>query len=161
MSARCTVLVCGDASRGDDGAGIAAIGRLPVNRRRRAHVRSVGQLEPDDLVEALRTGDCIVVDAVRGIEPGLVIEVPLRRLAETDGPQPASSHALPLEIVIGLAEALGAEIDHAAFVGIGGRDFELGTGLSAPVEAALDRAAGAIDRRIATSRVTGEDRPCA
>lgn len=150
MSGRWTILVCGDASRGDDGAAIAAVARMSRGDPPGTRVRRVGQLEPDDLVRAVSGGGrCIVVDAVRGIDPGRIIEVPLQALAAHDGPQPASSHALPLEIVIGLAEALGAEMDHAVFVGIGGRCFELGTGLSPIVERALDAAAAAIDRRIA------------
>jgi hydrogenase maturation protease len=150
MSGRCTVLVCGDPSRGDDGAAIAAVARLERGDPPATRVRRVGQLEPDDLVNAVAGGGrCVVVDAVRGIEPGRVIVAPLRSIAASDGPQPASSHALPLEIVIGLAEALGADLDRAVFVGIGGRRFELGTGLSPAVNAALDVAAATIDQRIA------------
>jgi hydrogenase maturation protease len=149
VSGRWTVLVCGDPSRGDDGAAIAAVARLERDAPP-VRVRRVGQLEPDDLVKAVSGGGrCIVVDAVRGIDPGRIVEVPLRTLGAVDGPQPASSHALPMEIVIGLAEALGADIDRAVFVGIGGRCFELGAGLSPGVAASLDRAAQAIDRRIA------------
>jgi hydrogenase maturation protease len=150
MSGRWTVLVCGDPSRGDDGAAIAAVERIVPATSPRARVRRVGQLEPDDLVAAVAGGGrCVVVDAVRGIEPGRVVEVPLRRVGAADGPQPASSHALPLEIVIGLAEALGADIGRAVFIGIGGRSFELGRGLSPAVVAALDSAAATIERTIA------------
>jgi len=161
MSGRCTILVCGDPSRGDDGAAIAAVARLEQDRPPATRVRRVGQLEPDDLVAALGAGGwCVVVDAVRGIEPGRVVVVPLRSLAASDGPQPASSHALPIEIVIGLAEALGADLDRALFVGIGGRRFELGTGLSPEVIAGMDAAAGTIDRQIA-HLVRREALPCA
>lgn len=148
MSARCTLLVCGDPARGDDGAAIAAVARLAPVRRPGVRVRLVGQLEPDDLVEALVEGRCVVVDAVRGVEPGGVVEVPLRRLAAPGAPIPASSHALPLETVIGLAEALGANLDRGTFVGIGGDRFELGAGLSGPVEDRLAEAAEAIERSI-------------
>jgi hydrogenase maturation protease len=161
VSGRWTVLVCGDASRGDDGAAIAAAARLEHGGFRTTRVRRVGQLEPDDLVSALAAGGrCLVVDAVRGVEPGRIVEVPLRRLTTSDGPQPASSHALPLEIVIGLAEALGADIDRAVFIGIGGRSFELGAGLSPAVVAALDEAAETIDGRIAGRQESGVV-PCA
>ena len=161
MIGRCTILVCGDPSRGDDGAAIAAVARLERADPPAACVRRVGQLEPDDLVAAVASGGrCVVVDAVRGVEPGRIIEVPLGRLAAADGPQPASSHALPLEIVIGLAEALGADIDRAVFVGIGGHRFDLGTGLSPAVAAALDAAAEAIDRAISLDALAGVG-PCA
>jgi len=161
VSGRWTILVCGDASRGDDGAAIAAVARLERCNPPAIRVRRVGQLEPDDLVSAVAAGGrCLVVDAVRGVEPGRIVEVPLRRLIASDGPQPASSHALPLEIVIGLAEALGADIDRAVFVGIGGRSFELGAGLSPAVIAALDEAAATIEGRIA-ARKESEVAPCA
>jgi hydrogenase maturation protease len=143
-----TILVCGDPARGDDGAALAAVARLGLIRRPAVRVRVVGQLEPDDLVAALVEGPCVVVDAVRGVEPGRIVEMPLRDLADPGGPQPASSHALPIGTVIGLAEALGADVGRGAFVGIGGGRFELGGGLSAAVENGLDRAAATIERRI-------------
>jgi hydrogenase maturation protease len=165
MSARCTVLACGDASRGDDGAAIAAMDRLAAVRRPGVRVRVVGQLEPDDIVEALLVGRCIVVDAVHGVEPGTVVEIPLRALGGSDGPQPASSHALPIEIVVGLAEALGANLDDGTFVGIGGRCFEIGSPLSEPVATAIGDLALAIDRQIGMTPLaeasTEEVRPCA
>jgi hydrogenase maturation protease len=148
MNARWTILVCGDPARGDDGAGLAAVDRLEPGRRVGVRVRRVSMLEPDDLVSALAAGPCIVVDAVRGVEPGQVVEIPLRRLAAVDGPVPASSHALPLETVIGLAEALGADIDDGTFIGIGGRWFGLGRGLTPAASRGLDACAGAIERTI-------------
>jgi hydrogenase maturation protease len=156
MSVRRTVLVCGDASRGDDGAAIATVARLDRRENPGLRVRRVGQLEPDDLVEALSGGGrCVVVDAVRGIEPGRILAVPLRQLGLADGPQPASSHALPLDVVIGLAEVLGADLDRGAFVGIGGSAFDLGAGLSPAVEAALDGAGDLIERVIADPDMAG------
>jgi len=148
MTPLVTILVCGDPARGDDGAALAAVRRLAPVGRRDVRVRRVGQLEPDELVEALAEGTCIVVDAVRGIEPGCVVERPLRDLASHDGPVPASSHALPIETVVGLTEALGADVDRATFVGIGGERFDLGAGLSASVEGGLSTAAETIGRHV-------------
>jgi hydrogenase maturation protease len=144
MSTTWTILACGDASRGDDGAAIAALERLPAELSARLVIRRVGMLEPDDLVSATSGGSCMVLDAVHGIEPGTVVELPVAALAALDAPAPASSHALPLEVVIGLAEALGADLDAATFLGIGGADFALGRGLSAPVRDALDAYASRI-----------------
>ena len=148
MSGRWTLLVCGDPARGDDGAALAAVDRLEVGQRDGIQIRRVGQLEPDELVAALSAGPCLVVDAVHGVEPGQVVEIPLRQLAGGDGPVPASTHALPIPVVIGLAEALGADIDDGTFIGIGGRTFGLGRGLSTETERGLDACAGAIGRRI-------------
>ena len=157
MTEERTILVCGDAARGDDGAAIAAIARLAPIRRYGIRVRVVGQLEPDQLVGALLAGRCMVVDAVRGVVPGRVVEMPLRRIAEPGGPLPASSHAMPVATVVGLAAALGADLDRGWFVGIGGARFELGSGLSESVEDALATAAGAVDRRLRVWEVW----PCA
>ena len=154
MSTSWTILACGDPSRGDDGAAIAALERLPVEVAARLVVRRVGMLEPDDLVAATRGGSCVVLDAVRGVEPGSLVELPVADLACLGAPAPASSHALPLEVVIGLAEALGADLDAATFLGIGGSDFDLGRGLSDPVRDALDAYAS----RIAWS-ILEEDAP--
>ena len=148
MTSHVTILVCGDPARGDDGAAIAGVRWLAPVGRRGVRVRRVGQLEPDDLVEALADGTCVVVDAVRGIEPGRVVERPLGDLARRDGPVPASSHALPIETVVGLTEALGAEIGRATFVGIGGERFDLGAGLSERVEDGLPALAETIGRHL-------------
>ena len=135
--ARATVLVCGDRHRKDDGAAQVAADRLADTLLGDVVLRRVGQLGPDDLVAATATGHCLVIDAVRGIAPGSVVALPLGEL-EAAGPASASSHALPLPTVIALAEALGADLARAAFVGIGGETFDLGRGLSPRVEAALD-----------------------
>jgi Ni,Fe-hydrogenase maturation factor len=126
---------------------IAALERLPAELAGRVVVRRVGMLEPDDLVAATRGGSCVVLDAVHGVEPGSLVELPVAALAALDAPAPASSHALPLDVVIGLAEALGADLDAATFLGMGGA-------LSDPVRAALDTYAS----RIAWS-ILEEDAP--
>jgi hydrogenase maturation protease len=144
MSARWTVLVCGDAHRLDDGAAIAAGGRLEGSVPHDVVIRRVGQLCPEDVVDAVDRGRCLVVDTVRGVTPGSLVRVPLARIARPDGPASASSHALPMPTVVGIAEALGADLDGAWFIGIGGRRFGFGVGLSGPVERGLDRLAMAI-----------------
>jgi hydrogenase maturation protease len=149
VSSHWTVLACGDSARGDDAVAIAAIDRLAPEAVGDACVRHIGQLLPDDLVLALADGPCILVDAVHGIEPGAVVELPLRRVAASEGPVPASSHALPLEVVVGLADALGADIDNGVFIGIGGRSFRLGGRLSFSAWCGAREAARAISRRIA------------
>jgi hydrogenase maturation protease len=136
MTDRWTILVCGDRSRGDDGAPQVAIDRLATALPASVTVRRVGQLDPLDLVDAVADGRCLVVDAVRGVPPGRVIAVPLAELGR-DGSSSASTHALPLPTVIGLADALGADLEDACFLGIGGERFELGGRLSRPVRRGL------------------------
>ena len=134
---RATVLVCGDRHRRDDAAALVAADILGQVLPEDVILRRVGQLGADDLVAASAAGRCLVIDAVRGIAPGSVVSMPLADL-ETGGPASASSHALPLPTVIALAGALGADMTGAAFVGIGGEEFELGEGLTPRVAAGLD-----------------------
>jgi hydrogenase maturation protease len=136
MTGRWTVLVCGDRSRGDDGAALVAMDRLAPALPPSVDVRRVGQLDPVDLVDALAAGRCVVLDAVRGVPPGQVVGAPLAELGH-GGPSSASTHALPLPTVVGLADALGADLDAACFLGIGGDRFELGGRLSRPVRRGL------------------------
>ena len=151
MTAHWTILVCGDAARGDDGAGLAVADRLTRSGCADARIRRVGQLQAEDLIAALAHGPCIVVDAVRGVEPGHVVELPLGRLASASSEVvPASTHALPVDVTVRLAEALGANLELGTFVGVGGRSFELGAGLSAEAAGGIEPAAAAIERRLAT-----------
>jgi hydrogenase maturation protease len=132
-----TVLVCGDRLRGDDGAAIAAVERLPRRLRAEILIRLCSQLGPDQLVAALLSGPCLVLDTVHGVAPGTLLELPLARLLAGDGPTPASSHALPMPMVVGLAAALGAPLEDGAFLGIGGTALDSGERLSPAVEAGL------------------------
>jgi hydrogenase maturation protease len=139
-----TVLVCGDRMRGDDGAALAAVERLPRRLRAEIRIRPCSQLEPDELVAALLSGPCLVLDTVHGVAPGSLLEVPLTRLLSGDGPAHASSHALPMPIIVGLAAAMGARLDDGAFLGIGGTPHGAGERLSPAVEAGLERYVAAI-----------------
>ena len=153
----CTILVCGDPSRGDDGAALAAVSRLPADVALAVVVHIAGRLEADELAAATRQGTCLVLDAVRGVEPGTVVELPLADLMADDAPTPATSHAVPFSLVIGLAEALGADLAQATFLGIGGVDFTLGAALSEPVRDGLD----AFARRVAWAVREGSAGACA
>lgn len=135
-----TVLVCGDPYRADDGAAPAAADRLTdvLSARADVSVRRVGQLEPDDLVAATTSGSCLVLDAVRGVPPGTLVRMPLAAIGDATGPAAASTHALLLPTVVDLAEALGARLERATFIGIGGERFSMGSGLSPSVAAGLD-----------------------
>jgi hydrogenase maturation protease len=138
MNGGWTVLACGDANRGDDGAALVAIEHMPRRLPPGVKVRHCSQLEPDELVAALLGGPCIVIDTVHGVPPGALVELPLRDLLSGDGPTPASSHALPMPIIVGLAAALGAPLDRGCFIGIGGATFGLGDSLSPAVAAGID-----------------------
>jgi hydrogenase maturation protease len=146
----CTVLVLGDAMRGDDGAALLAATHLETAAIPDCRIWRVGQLGPDDLVAALTDGPCLVLDAVRGVPPGAVVELPLARVTEADGPQPASSHALPHGVIVRIAAALGAPLEAGTFLGIGGEHFGLGDVISPAVRRGLAGYERAIARRLET-----------
>jgi len=152
MTAGWTVLVCGDRGRGDDGAAVVAVERLPRRLRAEIRIRACGQLEPDELVSALLSGPCLLLDTVHGVAPGTVVQMPLTQLLSGDGPSPASNHAVPMPIVVGLAAALGAPLQCGAFLGIGGSTSNVGELLSPDVAAGLEDYVAAI---VAHLRVRG------
>ena len=139
---RATLFVIGHPSRGDDGAAEAALSRIA-----RSALESVDVVRAPDLdVETLMgAGPVVVVDAIRGPEPGRIVVWSLAEVAELPDAPTASTHGLPLPAVLKLAAALGGHPLQGRFVGIAGARFTVGSPLSAPVRAALPRAARAIE----------------
>jgi hydrogenase maturation protease len=148
VTAACTVIVLGDAMRGDDGAALLAAKHLEKASLPDCRIWRVGQLGPDDLLAALAEGPCVVLDAVRGVPPGEVVELALASVADGGGPQPASSHALPPGVIVRLAAALGACLEMGTFLGIGGERFGLGDAISPAVRRGLAGYERAIARRL-------------
>jgi hydrogenase maturation protease len=133
-----TLLVCGEPMRGDDALALAVLDALPPTARAMADVRHVRQLMPDDLHP--HASPVIVLDAVAGPAPGTLVDLPLDRLAAASAGgdfNPASSHALPLPITLGIVERLAGGLPVGRFVGIGGADYTLGAGLSPAVRDAI------------------------
>ena len=146
------MLACGETERGDDGAALVAAEALRARMERGAQgalreVRLVGQLEPDDLAGLAPGARVVVIDAVRGIEPGRIVRRPLADLA-TGGPAPRSSHMLPLREVLGIVTALEGSLPEGVFVGLGGTSFELGGQMSAAVHDAIPRYVAAIEQEV-------------
>lgn len=139
---RATLFIIGHPSRGDDGAAEAVLERIA-----RAVLETVDVVRAHDLdVETLMgAGPVVVVDAIRGPEPGKVVVWSLAEVAELPDAPTASTHGLPLPAVLKLAAALGGHPLEGRFVGIAGARFTIGSPLSAPVRAALPRAARAIE----------------
>lgn len=124
------ILVCGSADRGDDGAALRAVAHvlpaLEPEVRQRLEVRRCRQLDPVDLIDVGMDEACIVLDTVVGIAPGAVIEMPLAELATSSSISPRSSHALPIDQVLGIALAVRGSLPRGTFVGIGGKWFGFG-----------------------------------
>lgn len=132
------LLACGNPDRRDDGVALMATRGLPATR--------VGQLEIDHLLDAPAGARIVICDAAAGVEPGRVVTRSFDELlANPRGPAPHSSHALPIDQVIGVARALAAGPVDGVFVGLGGSDFGYGSELSSAVEAALPEFRAAIE----------------
>lgn len=133
------LLVCGNADRGDDGAALSAVATLlpsmPAALLERLEVRRCGQLRVEDLLDVPSGEIVVVVDAAVGIAPGHVITLSIGRIvADADAPTPRSSHELPIDQVLGLAQVLRpGGLPEGTFIGIGGRRFGYGRPLSRSV----------------------------
>ena len=148
---RATLFIIGHPSRSDDGAAEAALARVATPLLESVEVVRALDLDVDTLMDA---GPVVVVDAIRGPTPGSVVVWTLAEVAEMRDAPTASTHGLPLPAVLKLAAALRGHPLQGRFVGIAGARFTVGGPLSAPVRAALPRAARAIElalREVLTS----------
>ncbi len=150
LRAAVRVLVCGERLRGDDAAALLGVSRVPARVRALADIVEVGQLTVEALLDVPEGVAPIVVDAAVGVAPGEVVRMPLSEVAGRGGggAAPASSHSLPPDQVVALAEELrGSPLD-GTFIGIGGAEFGHAEGLSPKVEAGLSAFAAALGGEI-------------
>lgn len=149
------LLVCGNADRGDDGAALSAVATLlpslPAALLERLEVRRCGHLRVEDLTDIPPAEVAVVVDAAVGIPPGHVVTLPISEiLADPSSPTPRSSHELPIDQVLGLAQVLRpGGLPAGTFVGIGGRRFGYGRPLSRSVRLNLEHFQAAIATELA------------
>ena len=138
---RVTLLLCGEPMRGDDAVAERIVDLLPATTRSLADVCHVGALMPDDLIGA--GAPVILVDAVHGLPPGSVIDLPIDGLTELveAGIAPGSTHALPLPMVLALVEQLAGRLPAGRFIGVAGAGYGLGSPLSEEVAEAVGPAA--------------------
>lgn len=147
------LLICGAADRGDDGAALTAMARLlptldPATLER-IEVRRCLQLDPLDLIDVAPDESCLVIDTVLGIEPGSVIAIPLEELSSRPSAvTPRSSHALPIEQVLGIAAAIRGTLPIGTFVGIGGKWFGFGARHSRVVTAGMGELQATIEAEL-------------
>jgi hydrogenase maturation protease len=161
------LLVCGNADRGDDGAALSAVATLlpalPAALLERLEVRRCGHLRVEDLVDVPAGEVALVVDAAVGIAPGHVVTLPIRRIAgDGAAPAPRSSHELPVDQVLGLAEVLRpGGLPDGSFVGIGGRRFGYGRPLSRSVRINMPAFQAAIAAELSRLTHVPVERPAA
>lgn len=135
---RVRVLVCGERLRADDGAAVPAAEALDEATLALAEVIDVGQLSVEALLDLPEGAAVIVADAAAGVAAGEVVIVPLADIAgRSAAAMPASSHSLPPDQILALAEEMRGSPFRGVFVGIGGVEFGFGEKLSPEVAAGL------------------------
>ena len=132
---RVVLLVCGEPMRGDDGVAQAVLDALSPDMRSLSDVREVGQLMPDDLCD-LGDAPVVLLDAVDGVAAGELVDLPLTGLSDAcaRGLSPASSHALPIPLTLGVVERLAGKLPEGRFLGVGAASYAIGAPLSPPVQ---------------------------
>jgi hydrogenase maturation protease len=148
------ILICGSADRGDDGAAISAVAHLlpglDPSVSRQLEVRRCLQLDPTDLIDVREGEACLVLDTVVGVAPGEIVELPLDALVGQSAIAPRSSHALPIQQVLGIAEAVRGSLPVGRFVGIGGKWFGFGPTRSRAVRDAMPAYEAAVGAAISS-----------
>lgn len=145
------IFACGAPMRGDDSVALGAVAGMDASGLTGAHVRLVGALAPEHLVDLPAGTSVVIVDAVVGVAPGRIVELGLHELAAHEaGVLAASTHQLPLGRVVALAQLLREEPLPGRFVGVGISDARLGASLSVPAAEALPAVRAAVARAVAS-----------
>jgi hydrogenase maturation protease len=143
------VLVCGERHRGDDAAALLAAGRLARQAASLVDAVEVGQLSVEALLDVPESVAVIVADAAVGVAAGQVVALPLAEVAQRGaGATPASSHSLPPDQILAMAEEIRGSPLLGSFVGVGGAEFGLGERLSPAVQEAIPAFADALANEI-------------
>jgi hydrogenase maturation protease len=156
---RAVVIGVGNPFRGDDGAGIEAARALRGILSDEVEVVEHDG-EPAALIDVWEGATiAYVIDAVRSDDaPGTVHRLELDGdggLVIPGSPRRDSSHALGLGDAVELARVLDRLPRRLVLVGITGESFELGEGLSMPVQDAIGKVAADVAREVTEIEVTG------
>jgi len=144
----CLVLACGNTLRGDDGIG-PRLAEWAAERFRgdsSVHVVARQQWTPDLAADVAAADSVLFVDSSVDSVPGLVslVAVPSNR-----GNGETASHHLEAHELLGLTRSLyGSMSAHALLLTVGAGSTELGETFSDPVEAALPRARGVLEKTV-------------
>ena len=149
MTPRVLVLGVGNPDRGDDAAGLQVVRRLRAAVPGDVRVREMG-LDGMAMLDAWEDAESVViVDAMQsGLAPGTV-----ERFDATREPMPsrrfgASTHAFSVAEAVEMGRALGRLPARVVVIGIEGKCFDPGAGLSPEVEQGLDRAVDRVLREL-------------
>ena len=148
ITARCLVLACGNTLRSDDGVGPQLASWAEERFRQNPEVRVISRQQwTPDLAEDIAGADSVLfVDASVKPPPGRVRLIPVTSRVDSTA-QP--SHDLNPNQLLGLTRSLYGSIkSHAMLLTVGMGSTELGETFSAPVEAALPRARGILEKAV-------------
>ncbi len=146
--ARCLILACGNTLRGDDGVGLRlaewAEQRFEANEDVRVVARQ--QWTPDLAEEIAAAESVLFIDSSIKSVPGCVSLIAVEPSANHNG---SATHHLDANELLSLArEIFGSHSAHSMLLTIGAGSTELGESLSDPVEAALPRAQGVLEKAV-------------
>ena len=152
-TARCLVLACGNTLRSDDGVGPKLAEWAAERFRADSSVRILTrqQWTPDLAADIAGADSVLFVDASLNSVPGRVSlgPVPLHcNGSEPTTHHPASHHVDPTELLTLTHSLYGFMSAHAMLLTIGSGSTELGESFSGPVEAALPRAQGVLEKTV-------------
>jgi hydrogenase maturation protease len=146
---RVVVFACGDPLRGDDSVAPRACTSLPPEVLARADVKLVGALEAEYLRDLPAGVRAVVVDAVVGVPPGELMELELHEMSgRAQRVVTTSTHQLPLDQVIAIAQLLRDEPVEGRFVGVGIEAVEIGAELTPAVDDAVAQLREAVARAV-------------
>jgi len=138
MTPGVVVFACGDPLRGDDSVGPIAVMGLSAELIEGAEVRIVGALEAEYLIDLAAGVRAVIVDAVVGPPPGDIVEMDLAEMTgRAQEVMTTSTHQLPLDEVVAIAQLLRDEPVVGRFVGVGIEAVAIGEEPTASVEGAI------------------------
>lgn len=145
---RCLILACGNTLRCDDGVGprLADWAAERFREDSNVHVVARQQWTPDLAADIAAADSVLFVDSSVDSAPGRVSLVPV---PSNRGSGDARSHHLEAHELLGLTRSLyGSMSAHAMLLTVGAGSTELGESFSDPVEAALPRARGILEKTV-------------
>ena len=147
---RCLILACGNTLRSDDGVGPRLAEWAEERFRENDDVRVVArqQWTPDLAQDIAAAESVLFIDSSVKSLPGRVVLIPVEPLENRNG---SATHNMNANELMGLARELyGSRSAHAMLLTVGAGSTELGETLSDPVEAALPRARGVLEKAVLT-----------
>jgi hydrogenase maturation protease len=148
ITARCLVLACGNTLRSDDGVGPWLAEWAAQRFQEDSSIRVVArqQWTPDLAAEIAGADSVLFVDSSVDSKPGRVNLIPVAANANSSKP---NTHHMGAPELLGLSHSLyGSMSANAMLLTVGAGSTELGETFSEPVEAALPRARGVLEKAV-------------